>query len=854
MKKILIASLALATTLSLGSALVACSDTEQPTQKGTITVSVDNKAQVNGGTFDAAVGTTYSFAATSSSKATVTVKYVYESETTVLNGWSFTPSAAGSYAFTFSAKDATDFKLTVSATQQQQQPTQCNIEFALGDHAASDAEPVLSRVIVSGTNITLPSAPKAASGYKFTGWNDGEKNYDAGAEYKVTKGVTLTATWDLAKYDVTFALGTNPAANAQKPADRNVVGNINLPAAPAAASGYYFVGWSDGVGEPYPANSPYNVTKATAFTAIWDEVNENTEVTVEFALGDHAATSATKPASQTVSIGSNIKLPLAPTAAEGWQFDGWSDGGANTYDANADYPVTAGCTLTAQWKVKPAITNGDFETGDLTGWTVVNGDDASVSVINRTVFWEGDENFFDMNGETVQKYLQDGEYFLVTDETNLVAIKSETFTLKGDGIISFKFGIAKSPVNYVALCDASTNAELIKVTNDYFSDPTRAQVLLRRFMYANDYIGRNVYIKIVDGATQDCGFVGFDSLKVNLTVAQAQEILTADKQWAATYRQDVIDSNASMGGQAKNIVNAIRDYYSDLTVTDVNNVYFVQTISDKASSEGTVNLTQYLAETSGSMKGVTASTIQKSIVKVNDGTTDYNEGFTSFSLSGGKTYTITYRLTEPVSGKTAEKTFVITVASNNSIINGDFETGTLEGWTVTGDGFGIVDQKDTGWNGFTNQQGDWHVNGWNGAGSENGKGTMRSSNFVLGGTGKISFRLGGGNLSGTYISVKTKAGIEVARFINTKQEPYSGGSGKGEQYMWLYTFDLTSVTTLGTELYIEIVDNMGAAEESEGPWRLLFVDDIKTYHTAESFAALGTENTDWFKAENQLDD
>lgn len=45
-----------------------------------------------------------------------------------------------------------------------------------------------------GNKITLPAAPKR-SGYTFLGWNDGEKNYDAGAAYGISGNVSFTAEW-----------------------------------------------------------------------------------------------------------------------------------------------------------------------------------------------------------------------------------------------------------------------------------------------------------------------------------------------------------------------------------------------------------------------------------------------------------------------------------------------------------------------------------------------------------------------------------------------------------------------------------------------------------------------------------
>lgn len=214
----------------------------------------------------------------------------------------------------------------------------------------------------------------------------------------------------------------------------------------------------------------------------------------------------------------------------------------------------------------------------------------------------------------------------------------------------------------------------------------------------------------------------------------------------------------------------------------------------------------------------------------------------------------------------------ITLITNRyEITNGNFEMGDLSGWMVkpfgaddytmigrgetTTEFAGIKSETDTKWNnnfdnGIYNQEGHFHLDGWAGTfsdpNSEFGRGTLKSSLFTLGGTGKISFRLGGGKrINDTYISVKTKSGVEIARFTNIKQHT-KDDQGRGEQYMWTYVYDLTQVASLGDELYLEIVDN------AQTDWGLLFVDDIKTYHTEQTFAALGTKDVDYYEAENQI--
>lgn len=74
-----------------------------------------------------------------------------------------------------------------------------DVTFALGDHAAADAEaPETIESYVGGT-IRLPEAPAAADGYDFAGWlaEGGEEPLAAGSEYNVTASVTFTAQWTL---------------------------------------------------------------------------------------------------------------------------------------------------------------------------------------------------------------------------------------------------------------------------------------------------------------------------------------------------------------------------------------------------------------------------------------------------------------------------------------------------------------------------------------------------------------------------------------------------------------------------------------------------------------------------------
>ena len=177
---------------------LVAAEAETP-QPATISVTVNGTAQTSGGTYSATVGTAYTFAATASNGNAVTISYVFgDAAAEELNGTSFTPETAGSYAFTFTAEGATSFTLTLVATEAEVPPaTQYTVTYALGDHAAADAPTPTEQTAAANATITLAGAAEAAEGYTFGGWSDGETTYQAGAEYTVTGNVTMTAVWNV---------------------------------------------------------------------------------------------------------------------------------------------------------------------------------------------------------------------------------------------------------------------------------------------------------------------------------------------------------------------------------------------------------------------------------------------------------------------------------------------------------------------------------------------------------------------------------------------------------------------------------------------------------------------------------
>ncbi|MYL21524.1 hypothetical protein GLW04_16590 [Halobacillus litoralis] len=154
------------------------------------------------------------------------------------------------------------------------------------------------------------------------------------------------------------------------------------------------------------------------------------------------------------------------------------------------------------------LINGDFETGDLTGWTSVEGEAFTDQSITDQTDWGWGGPFNHNGGYHLWGALGKGD-----DQTGV--LHSNVFTLSGTGEISFLIGGGNNPDElYVALVRASDDKELIKASNEKWEDSEAYHEVM---WDASDYRGEEVYLKIVDRATGGWGHINVDHFQVNQT-------------------------------------------------------------------------------------------------------------------------------------------------------------------------------------------------------------------------------------------------------------------------------------------------------------------------------------------------
>ena len=154
------------------------------------------------------------------------------------------------------------------------------------------------------------------------------------------------------------------------------------------------------------------------------------------------------------------------------------------------------------------VLNGDFESGDLTGWTLTttSGETAMGYLSEQEVFWKNADKPYNKDGRFLFTGIED---VMGSMEAAHGTLTSEAFTIGGCGFITFKLGGGYNQECYIEIVDSTTNQAVAKYHNDN-ADSNEGRMLQFK-ADLTELMGRSVYIRVVDNASNAWGCLAVDS-------------------------------------------------------------------------------------------------------------------------------------------------------------------------------------------------------------------------------------------------------------------------------------------------------------------------------------------------------
>lgn len=504
------------------------------------------------------------------------------------------------------------------------------------------------------------------------------------------------------------------------------------------------------------------------------------------------------------------------------------------------------------------IKNGDFDQG-LDQWKITGEAFRPANVAQSdAIYWES--RYFYAHGD---KFFR-GDL----NEGSTGSMRSTTFTLKpGAPYLTMMLGAAKSAnvCVEVRLAEDVENEKkdaVVKVVrNNAFSDPTRALTLVRTYVKLEEkYEGKKLYLNVVDNETSNFGFINLDDVRCSLTEAEVTALITEQ------FRS--LDGAPVPSGQYANDVENLRNWYLNCEYpAPANFIRLDKQAEDRVLLDSTltspVDLVDFItAGNEGAKATLAGNPIPVRITEVRkDGSVLAGADYSRFTFGLG-VYNVQY-VTEAdentALNRNISATVTIVVSDNlNQVYNGGFETGDMTGWTPLTEGFNkdtcvISDASYWGEKIPYNQSGKYHLDGWNTGIDEQRTWGVKSTNFILGGSGWISVKMGGRTAA---VKVFKADGTQIGlyRANHFKDDGFPDVTKGSWADMRTYAIDLSEY--VGETLYLELWD-----VEEGGGWGLAFFDEVVTYYetapdwehledTVANSLELGTANLPWRKAEN----
>lgn len=447
------------------------------------------------------------------------------------------------------------------------------------------------------------------------------------------------------------------------------------------------------------------------------------------------------------------------------------------------------------------IENGNFETGNLDGWEL----SGNIGNVSFKYLWFNE--WFTFN--------KSGLFFFSGFEGNegdRGTLTSSPFTVGGTGMITYRLGGGMdTSLCYIDIVDAETDCIYYRFGNEKYRknggvytpgvpvtvgcEGHGANMLLYKADLSK-LSGRKVRIRIVDKAVKDWGLMFVD----DFVTYYADEGLIPENAIPATdlltppYFEDIDRKQNIAQGNNSVVLNPVNH----------NDAY------------------TYSFALVGEYEDIV---LEGNVIKI--------VPEEELNLQFKKLYELKVKITLTNTFTGSEEQLEISVRieavyDNRQILNGDFETGDLTGWTVTEGNVSTGDavfSAETFWgeNITYNQGGKYHFDGWSANGVESDAYSLRSSDFILDGSGYISFKMGG---RAAVLKVYRSNGEQIAEYENSEFANVNFPHvDEGLRLATMTTFVADLSDYIGEKLYIEICD-----VKTDKDWGVAFFDDIVTYY------------------------
>ena len=226
--------------------------------------------------------------------------------------------------------------------------------YTISFYANGGSGSMLSKSVIAGSTITLPSNTFTRSGYEFVCWNTKEDGtgewYSDNQIISPINNLTLYAQW--AKLAQTYSISFNANGGSGSMSSKSVTAgsSIVLPSNTFTRSGYEFAGWntsSNASGTSYSNGTSMTPSGNTTLYAQWKKI------IATYTISFNANGGSGSMSSKSVTAGSSIVLPSNTFTRSGYTFNGWNtkaDGSGMSYDEEEKLTISENLTLYAQWK------------------------------------------------------------------------------------------------------------------------------------------------------------------------------------------------------------------------------------------------------------------------------------------------------------------------------------------------------------------------------------------------------------------------------------------------------------------------------------------------------------------------